>query len=171
MRIINKTPWKTDHLRAFAMEVAKRTLDPEHRKGMVIEFRNSRSRGVAGHAYYHQVRWSHGPMKKYGWCRYARITLPTGRLSPSRQRFIQKWDAQPTSADHQAARASAIAGWIEKSTPNKRALASVLEHEMLHTIGQKHPGEHGSHVMRGHYDDETLGERYEWADTMPLEHT
>lgn len=131
MRVINKTGWRTDHLRAFARAVADRTLDAKHRKTLLVEFRSSRSRGVAGYAYYNLV-WD----RRNGWHRYARITVPTGK----------------------------------KLAPNKRALVSVLEHEMLHTIGQKHPGDHGNHTMRGHYDDQTLAaERLAWAETLPLE--
>lgn len=169
MKVINRTRWNTDHLRAFARAVADRTLESGERKELAVEFTNSRTRGVAGHAYYGLIHWSSGPRKRLGWCRYVRISLPTGRLSPSRERFVKKWMAQPMEPDHQAARMNAIARW--KSAPDKKALVAVLEHEMLHTIGQHHPGSHGASIMRGHYDDEELArERYAWAEALPLDH-
>lgn len=169
MKIKNNTPWRTDHLRQITLEVVRRRIDltPTQRKQLVIEFRNSRTRGVAGHAYIGLVHWNSGPMKRYGWCRYARITLPTGHLSAGRERFLARW--VPSCDPDMAATAirDTRARWESKVMPDKRALAAVIEHEIRHTLGARHPGSHGDHVMRGHYEDGTL-KLYEWAATMPL---
>lgn len=172
MRVLNRTPWRTDHLRAFVREVAKRRVDLSRtqRKQLVIEFRSSRTRGVAGHAYYRLVRWSSGPLRRYGWCRYVRITLPTGSLSPRRERFLARWVPSPDLVAATTAIRDTRAKWETGETPDKRALAAVLEHEIRHTLGERHPGTRGSHVMRGHYDDRSL-KPYEWAADMLLERT
>lgn len=50
---------------------------------------------------------------------------------------------------------------------NKRALAEVIEHELLHTFGQEHTRERGHYTMSRHgYSNE---ERYGWADALPIE--
>jgi hypothetical protein len=40
MKIINKSQWRTDDLRHFAREIAKRELDPQHAKRTIVTFKN-----------------------------------------------------------------------------------------------------------------------------------
>lgn len=170
MRVINGTPWRTDHLRAFAYKAADQWLDAPDRKRLVVEFVNARTRGVSGQAYLKDVRFRSGPLKRYGWIRYARIRVPVGKLSPMKTRFLTKWQPIPTNPGESAvAVAQTRARWMDAITPNKRALAAVIAHEFLHTVGQRHPGEHCPSVMRGHYSAADLGERWAWADDLPLE--
>lgn len=53
MKIINKSQWRTDDLRHFAREIAKRELDPQHSKRTVVTFKNAKGRtpGTHGHIY------------------------------------------------------------------------------------------------------------------------
>ncbi len=52
---------------------------------------------------------------------------------------------------------------------HKRAIAWVIAHELGHSIGLKHRRKSG-HLMKCHYDDETLlnDPELEFADTFPL---
>jgi hypothetical protein len=66
MKILNKTHWRTDHLRAFATRVAQDELDPAKRRRIRITFDYTRGRGnsySSGHAtiggYYCTVRLPH----------------------------------------------------------------------------------------------------------------
>ena len=146
MKIINGTPWRTDHLRAFARKAASEWIDPPDRKRLVVEFVSARTRGVSGYAYYRDVRFRSGPLARHGWIRYARIRVPSGRLSAMKTRFLPKWNPIPTNPEESAvAVAQTRARWVNAVTPNKRALAAVIAHELLHTTGQRHPGEHAQY--------------------------
>ena len=69
MKIINNTYWRTDHLRAIAMRIAKEELETEKRKVAVITFNPARQqRSCSGHA---QIGG-----------RYAWVNVPT-RSDPS----------------------------------------------------------------------------------------
>ena len=51
MKIVNKTTWRTDHLRAFAARIADREITSRDvRKRLTVTFVHSRSRGASGHA-------------------------------------------------------------------------------------------------------------------------
>lgn len=51
MRFVNRTHYRTDHLKAIAHRVAERELDPEKRKRVVVEVVYSRTRHVSGKAW------------------------------------------------------------------------------------------------------------------------
>ena len=171
MKVINRTPWRTDHLRAFARKAASEWIDAPDRKRLVVEFVSARTRGVSGYAYYRDVRFRSGPLAKHGWIRYARIRVPAGRISPFRTRFLTKWKPSGDPAMAAMVVADTRAKWVAAATPNKRALAAVISHELLHTVGLRHPGERCPNVMGGHYSEADLGERWAWADAMPLGHS
>lgn len=50
MRVINRTHWRTDHLKAILARVATEELEPEHRKRVVVTVKYGRRAGVAGRA-------------------------------------------------------------------------------------------------------------------------
>src|SRR5215472_14739094 len=53
LRVINKTHWRTDHIRAFVNRVAQEELDPEKRKGYVVYIEYAHGHGFSsGHAPY-----------------------------------------------------------------------------------------------------------------------
>ena len=57
VRIINKTPWRSDHLRAFVMKVRDEVWLPQDRKALEVTFVSKAVRlGVSGRASIHGMR-------------------------------------------------------------------------------------------------------------------
>lgn len=59
MKIHNRTHWRSDHIRAIALRVARDELDPGATKGFTVDVNyGGRGPGVSGHAPYHGRRIS-----------------------------------------------------------------------------------------------------------------
>lgn len=77
MKIINKTHWQTEHLKAIISRVAQNELDPKHRKHLVVTvgYNRSKSGHSSGHAYLAQVRRHDSLLRQ----REIHITIFSGR--------------------------------------------------------------------------------------------
>ena len=67
MKVVNKTAWRTDHLRHFVREIALRELEPGNRKRTTVTFKHCggsdrRKVQTHGHVFIHRGRkqWENG---------------------------------------------------------------------------------------------------------------
>jgi hypothetical protein len=72
MRIENRTPWKTEHLRAIASRVLDEVA-PKYKREALIEFVPARGHRVTGYAYQHRV-YPSAKDRRIAW--YTKIRVP-----------------------------------------------------------------------------------------------
>lgn len=148
MRIENRTPWKTEHLRAITQRVLEDVVSAEVRKEAFIRFVSSRSGRVTGFAYYKRVYVRHeGPF----WFTTVRLPSPTGL----RARILAKWTEQ-----------NPVGSLTQPVVVDHVDLAATIAHETGHWGGRRNRDLKDSHV---HGINDAARGRFVWAADMPLE--
>jgi len=156
MRIINKTHWRTDHLRTILRKAAQIELEPTQRKRLVVEvtYTGTRRGGSSGCAII-GGKW-------------ARVRIPKGPEQPN----ARSVKALKNPSIDTATKAS-IERYLARFTPEKAsanlrynilAFASVACHEFAHIRGMRHA------QMPTYYSwAEGWKEYVHWAQDLPLE--
>ncbi|MCA9008641.1 MAG: hypothetical protein KDB01_02790 [Planctomycetaceae bacterium] len=147
MKIVNRTKWKTEQLRAIAKEIAGRYLESNERSRLTVYFQPSK-------------KWVHGEAN-------------VGRPGSKTQLLYTKiWLPNRFTPQHPEQRLSVIDSRYARSFPGasplRASIASTLAHEFAHNAGRR-----GERSMRA--DHCPLGwaavHRGEWDEfeTWPLE--
>ena len=141
MRVINKTVWRTDQLKAILQRCAKQEFDDgSRRKRLVITVEYTRRGGCSGYAWYHS---NHSVV---------RIANPTR---------VTKWYRASGGASDFG---QDFAPGSQYMTNLTMEFASVACHEFAHNRGMKHRG------MPKYYGWGPTWKQYvAWAAEMPLE--
>lgn len=158
MKIVNKTPYQTRHLRAFALRAAREELEPEHLHLITVTFKPLSGKRHAGSP------WS-GGSAELGYKVWATYAL-------NRQGFIDG-----TTTRHIGRRVTinvpvrdpngVLGDWKpEQFTILRQSLAHVLLHEFAHCHGKTHNDMRGASRYRyvGNWRDHVA-----WALELPLE--
>lgn len=159
MKIINKTEWRTDQLKAIIDRVAKAELDPEVRKKFVVRIISARTASCSGYAYYHSNE----------------ITV---RLLPPKQtlrRFEQEVTKREITPEGNERVWFGKGKYVRKTIENgvnKPWFACVVAHEMAHARGMRHRQMLGAarYTFRGVKEGATTyRDYYAWANDYPVE--
>jgi hypothetical protein len=159
MKVINKTVWRTDHLKAILQRCARQEFDDgSRRKRLVITIEYTRKGGCSGYAWYHS---NHSVV---------RIANPNGTITRRRsvplddpRKAIRRYGKELAGNTVKAVRESVPV--IQDMTRLKLLFASVACHEFAHNRGMKHRG------MPKHYKwaSGSWKSYVAWAAEMPLE--
>ena len=158
MRIINKTHWRTDHLRAILRKAAEIELEPTQRKRLTVEvtYTGTRRGGSSGCAFVGGT--------------WARVRIPKGPEQPHR-----KWSEALKEPTINTATKASVETYLAKFTPeraeaglryNVLAFASVACHEFAHIRGMQHRQMPSYYTWAGAWKDYVA-----WAKDMPLDVT
>jgi len=163
MRVINKTHWRTDQLRAILQKATEIELEPAKRKQLVVEvtYTGTRRGGSSGCAFVGGT--------------WARVRIPKGPEQPN-ARWLRKMEASDKEKLEQHGEKGTMAeNHLAGFTPeraaadlrgNVLAFASVACHEFAHIRGMQHG------QMPSYYSWEKGWEDYvAWAKDMPLDIT
>ena len=161
MKIINKTHWRTDHLKAILQKAAVVELEPAKRRKLVVEvtYTGKRHGGASGCAFV-GGNW-------------ARVRIPKGAAQPKASwlRFYKASD-QRTFA-REGKHGTMVEGYLARFTPDKQAkelrglalaFASVACHEFAHCRGMQHAQMPTYYTWAGAWK-----EYVSWAQDMPLD--
>jgi hypothetical protein len=158
MKIINKTHWRTDHLKAILQRCAEMELEPAKRRRMVVTivYSGKRHDGSSGCAYVGGTR--------------ARIRIPKGPRQPEPHivTHYRKCDADPEFSHPEKGRLLSryLAKFDEAESMHsiKLAFASVACHEFAHNRGMQHRQMPKQYTWADGWKDYVA-----WAADMPLE--
>jgi hypothetical protein len=163
MKIINKTHWRTDHIRAILQGAARVELEPSKRRGLTVEvtYTGKRRSGSSGCAIIGGT--------------WARVRLPKGPDQPN-ARWLRKMEASDQQKlERTGKKGTMVVNHLAGFTPeraaadirhNVLAFAFVACHEFAHIRGMRHA------QMPSYY---TWGKGWEdyvaWAKDLPLDVT
>lgn len=160
MKVINKTVWRTDQLRAILQRAAEQELEPAKRKTLVVTVEYTRGGYSSGCAY---LGGRHATV---------RIRHPKSR----RARWIQVQHDDPRRSHGGWNDGKGNSGKIVRDDTPKvlteteqkemlLALASVAVHEFAHIRGMDHAGMPNYYKWHG----KTWRDYVQWATDFPLE--
>lgn len=158
MKIINKTVWRTDHLKAVLQRCAEMELEPAKRRRMVVTivYSGKRHDGSSGCAFVGGTR--------------ALIRIPKGPRQPDK-RFVNHYRKCDSDPEYQhpekgnlLARYLARFDEAESMRNIKLAFASVACHEFAHSRGMRHTQMPKQYTWADGWKDYVA-----WAADMPLE--
>lgn len=164
MKVINKTRWRTDHLKAILQRAAEQEFDdPARRKRLRVTVTYTRSGGCSGEAYCHS---NVSTVRIENPDRTVRVDIPCDSDDP-RRRMCRTFpvDGQPRTEYFRPGGRKKI-GEItgEKLTDLKLQFASVACHEFAHNRGMKHRAMPNYYFWRSRWKEYVA-----WAAEMPLE--
>jgi len=163
MKIINKTHWRTDHLKAILRIAAEVELEPAKRKRLTVEvtYTGTRRGGSSGCAVIGGT--------------WARVRIPKGPEQPN-ARWLRKMEASDQQKlEQHGEKGTMVENHLAQFTPeraakelryNVLAFASVACHEFAHIRGMRHSQMPSYYTWAGAWKDYVA-----WAKDMPLDVT
>lgn len=162
MKVINKTVWRTDHLKAILQEAARREFDDgARRKRLRVTVEYTRNGGSSGCAFIG------------GNSCVVRIANPNGRVAdyidvpltdPRKAVCIESRDGVPVSKQVRVRRAPINVDNRKAMETLRLHFASVASHEFAHCRGMDHARMPNNYKWSGRWREYVA-----WAEQMPLE--
>lgn len=157
MKIVNKTHWRTDHLKAILQRCAEMELEPAKRRRITVTvvYSGKRHDGSSGCAFVGGTR--------------ARVRIPKGPRLPDKRlvEHYRKIDAERSLIDTLGSLLDRyLSGFDEAKSMQsiKLAFASVACHEFAHNRGMQHRQMPKQYTWAEGWKDYVA-----WAADMPLE--
>lgn len=162
MKVINKTVWRTDHLKAILQKAAALELEPAKRKNVVVTVSYTRGGSSSGCAYLHgrhaTVRIRHPHSR--AWRHTRGLQVPDSDPRPS----IGRWK-NPDGTEGKIVRDTTPRPLTPESTAELvQRFASVAVHEFAHIRGMDHAGMPNYYKWHGKWREYVA-----WSVGMPLE--